>query len=142
MTGSHFRAALPQRVRYHLPEEWRGFKHRARFAFVQFWYDDPAFHYEIWPQRKYSVVEVGLHLEHRDARRNAALHRLLDHHLVEIRHELGDLWLERWDRGWHKLYLTLPLTDFNDALIEQTSQGLARQIAVLQPLLQDALQQW
>jgi hypothetical protein len=139
MTGSDFRAALPHRVRHHLPDEWRGFKHRARFGFVQFWYDDPAFHFEIWPQGKYGVIEVGLHLEHRQARRNAALHAFFDQHLVEIRHELGDLSLEKWDRGWHKLYTTIPLTAFNDALLEQTSRLLARQIVVLQPLLQDAV---
>jgi hypothetical protein len=139
MTGSEFRAALPLRVRHHLPDEWRGFKHRARFGFVQFWYDDPAFHYEIWPQRKYGVVEVGLHLEHRQAHRNAALHAHFDQHLVEIRHDLGDIWLEKWDRGWHKLYVTTPLADYNAALLEQTSQLLARQIVVLQPLLADGL---
>jgi hypothetical protein len=141
MNNSEFRSLLPQRVREHLPEEWRGFKHRARFSLVQFWYGDPAFHYEVWPQRKYNVVEIGLHLEHRDPRRNAALHTFFDRHLIEIRHELGDIWLERWDRGWHKLYVTLPFPGYNDALLDTASRQLARQIAILQPFLADAIAQ-
>ncbi|MDQ4075051.1 MAG: hypothetical protein M3220_02255 [Chloroflexota bacterium] len=140
LTAKAFRAELPKQVRTHLPAEWHNFKHRSHFSLVQFWYDEPAFHFEVWPQRKRGLIEVGLHLEHREAGRNAALHRFFDRHFLEIRHELGAIWLEKWDRGWHKLYKTFPFARYNEALLKTVSQEAARQIVVLQPFLREALE--
>lgn len=138
MNGTEFRAVLPERVRLLLPELLQSFKHRTYFSLVQFWYADPAFHFEVWPQHKYNALEIGLHLEHREPERNAFLHRYLDEHFIEIRAQLGEVWLERWDRGWHKLYKTLPLVPFSEPLVGQVAQEVARQIEVLEPMLAEA----
>lgn len=139
MKGTEFRAALPERVRLLLPTPLQGFKHRTFFSLVQFWYEEPTFHFEAWPQHKYNVMEIGLHLEHREAERNARLHRYLDERFIEIRVQVGEVWLERWDHGWHKLYKTLPLVPYSEPFIEQVAQELARQIEVLQPMLAEIL---
>lgn len=139
MTGKEFRALLPERLRATLPAEWQGFEHRTRFSLVQLWYGDPAFHFEVWPQSRHGIVEVGLHMEHRDGQRNATLHRFFDAHFVQIRAELGECWLERWDRGWHKLYATLPWKGYGEPLLETVCERLGQQIVVLQPLLGEAL---
>jgi hypothetical protein len=136
-----FRSALPERVRRLLPEEWQHFEHRSRFSLVQFWYEEPAFHYEFWPHSNMGRIEVGLHFEHPQSAQNATLHRFFDERFVEIRHELGEVWLEQWDRGWHKLYATLPYEQYTEILLQQVSHALARQITVLQPYLEIALRE-
>ena len=140
ITGKQFRAALPSRVRTLLPEAWQHFHHRERFSIVQFWYREPACHFEVGPVPKVGVLEVGLHFELRSAARNAALHAFFDRHYVELRHEMGELWLEPWDRGWHKLYRTLPYeSSYSEALLDGAATALASQIVTLQPLLDEAL---
>lgn len=139
MNAEDFRRALPDAVRDHLPTELKKFRHAARFGYVQFWYGDAVFHYEVSTQSRLSVIEVGLHLEHKDAKRNTALHHYFDQHFLEIRELLGEMWLEQWDKGWHKLYKTIPLEKYNDELLEAVSHEMARQMIVLQPMLRDGL---
>lgn len=141
MKATAFREAIPARLREQLPPAWQHFEHRSRFSLVQLWYGDPVFHFEIWPQSKQGVIEIGLHLEHPRAAQNAALHRFFDGHFLEIRHEIGELWLEKWDRGWHKLYCTLPFAGYSEALLDTVCHLAAQQITVLQPLLDEALQE-
>lgn len=139
MNADQFRAALPDAVRVALPSELQEFRHISRYGFVQFWYGEPAFHFEVWTQGRYNVIEIGLHLEHKDAKRNAALHTFFDGRLIEIHHTLGEMWLEQWDKGWHKLYKTVPMTKFDDAVVDDVSREMARQIIVLQPMLWEVL---
>jgi hypothetical protein len=139
MNADDFRRALPDAVRDHLPAELQKFRHAMRFGYVQFWFGDSVFHYEISTQSRLGVIEVGLHFEHKDSKRNAMLHRYFDECFVEIRELLGEVWLEQWDKGWHKLYVTLPLEKYNEALLEDVSREMARHIIVLQPLLREAI---
>jgi len=82
---------------------------------------------------------VGLHLEHKESKRNSAIYHYFDQHFIEIRELLGEVWLEQWDKGWHKLYKTLPLERYSEALLEEVSREMARQIIVLQPFLTEAI---
>lgn len=141
MNAEDFRRALPDAVRDHLPTELKKFRHAARFGYVQFWYGETVFHYEISTQSRLGVIEVGLHFEHKDSKRNMALHRYFDRNFIEIRELLGEIWLEQWDKGWHKMYKTIPLPAYTDDLLEEVSREMARQIIVLQPMLRDALQE-
>lgn len=140
MKAKEFRRAIPKRVRTHLPEDLHDFDHRFRFSLVQLWYGDRSFHYEVAPSRKAGIVEIGLHFEHKKSKHNAAMHDFFDQHMLEIRHRLGDIWLEKWDRGWHKLYKTLDFPDYDEGTLEKVTEELARQIVVLQPILADAWQ--
>lgn len=130
---------LPDTVREKLPTDLRNFRHAARHGYVQFWYGESVFHYEVSTQSRLSVIEVGLHLEHKDARRNSALHRYFDHHFLEVQAMLGEMWLEQWDKGWHKLYKTIALEKYSGELLEDVSGEMGRQIIVLEPLLRDAV---
>lgn len=135
MGARAFREALPGAVRERLPEGLRDFEHRQRFSLVQIWYEEVNFHFEIWPRRQHGTVEIGLHFEHPEASRNAFMHAYFDAHMVEIWHELGEIWLEKWDRGWHKLYVTLPFPSYSTGTLAEVSERLARQIEVLEPIL-------
>lgn len=139
MNADEFRRALPDSVRDHLPTELQKFRHAMRFGYVQFWYGESVFHYEVSTQARLSVIEVGLHLEHKDSKRNATLHHYFDQHFLEIRALLGEVWLEQWDKGWHKLYSTIPLEKYTDELLANVSRQMARHIMVLQPLLREAV---
>lgn len=140
MKAQEFRDGLPVRLRLSLPTEWRDFHHQQKFGLFQLWYDEPAFHFEVAPQLKSGWIEVGLHFEHKVAARNAALHAAFDRRFIEVRHALGaGMHLEKWDRGWHKLYTTLPHPGYTPALLEQVAAELARQITLLQPMLRAAL---
>lgn len=141
MKAREFRRALPDRLRKQLPDHLQTFEHRSRFSFVQFWYGEQAFHYEVSPSRTAGIVEIGLHFEHKQSANNAAMHTFFDQHMIEIRHRLGEMWLEKWDRGWHKLYKTLPFPDYEEVTLEQVSEELAQQIVVLQPFLEDAIKE-
>jgi hypothetical protein len=139
MNAEAFRLALPDAVRDRLPRELQTFRHANRFGIVPFWYGEPMFHYEISTHARLEVIEVGLHLEHKDSKRNTALYQHFDRYFIEIRAMLGDVWLEQWDKGWHKLYGTLPLVKYDDTLLEAVSHEMAQQIVVLQPILRDGI---
>ena len=98
-------------------------------------------HYEVVTLgERRGVLEIGLHFESRHDAENA---RLLDgfmQHLVEIKAELGDqVEAEMWDKGWTKVYETIPLETMNAAYLDQVADRLAQMIVVLQPILEQLL---
>ena len=129
--------AIPPAARAKLPKQWQDFKTHVRPWLVQLSYADPLLHYEVVTlgQRR-GVLEIGLHFESRDPAVNA---RLLDgflRHLFEIKTELGDGFeAEKWDKGWTKVYETIPLEPFTDEYLDRVAGRLAHVIVVLQPLL-------
>lgn len=142
MKAQEFRDRLPDHLRPQLAPEWQAFRTASRFSYVQFWYGPPPFHFEASPYYDREIYEVGLHFESRDKALNEALHAAFDRRFAEIRHCLGpDVFLEQWDRGWHKLYRCLPFPDkrYDAALLDRVAADLARQIALLQPMLEEAL---
>lgn len=142
MKAQEFRDLLPVRLRLCLPEELQAFKHQQKFGLFQLWYTDMAYHFEVAPQPRLGHIEVGLHLEHKQAAHNAALHAAFDRCFVALRHQLGpDLHLEKWDRGWHKLYKTLPHADYSTAQVDQLVAELAHLVTVLQPILAEEVAQ-
>jgi hypothetical protein len=61
-------------------------------------------------------------------------------HAFEIKAVLDeDVHFERWDKGWSKIYQTIPLAPYDDPYLERVAERLARQIEVLQPILAEAL---
>lgn len=140
MKNKEFRAAVPEAVRAALPPHYRHFNSQLKYNFVQFWYGRPYFHFEVAVQARTESVEVGLHLEHRNASLNQQIHDFLDENFIEIRAELGEIWLEKWDKGWHKLYKTFPFAaPFSAADLQTVAEEVARQIVVLQPMLREAV---
>ncbi len=128
--------ALPGAVKPKLPRKLQGFKTAGRSWLVQLFYDDPHFHYEVWnlgPRR--GRLEIGLHLESRDRELNAQVLTGILAHMFEIKAELGPSFeAEPWDKGWTKVYETIPLAPFTAQYMEQVAARLALVVAVLEPI--------
>jgi hypothetical protein len=128
---------LPDRLRALLPPELRDFSTRNRGGLVQIYYRDPSTHFEAWFHWRSSRLELGLHFE-RTARENERLFEAFDRRIVEIKCELGEsIELERWDKGWARIYETWPCERIDHDFRERMAERLARIIQVLQPMLED-----
>ncbi len=141
MKSAEFMRALPDAVRPKLPKKLQSFKVNLRSWLVQFHYGQPLVHYEVVTLgERRGLLEIGLHFESRTSGENA---RLLDgfmQHLIEIKAELGDqVEAEMWDKGWTKVYETIPLETLNATYLDRVAERLAKMIVVLQPILQQLL---
>jgi hypothetical protein len=130
---------LPDAVRPRLPKHLRDFKVASRSWLVQFYYDDPRQHYEVWnlgDRRK--RLEIGLHFESPDRELNARLLEGMLSRQFEIKAELGSSFeAEPWDKGWAKVYETISLEPFSAEYLEQVAARTARAIDVLEPIRRD-----
>jgi hypothetical protein len=139
MKSSDFVRALPEAVRPRLPKRLRDFKTASRSWLAQFYYDDPRLHYEVWnlgERRK--RLEIGLHFESRERELNARLLEGMLAHLFEIKAELGSSFeAEPWDKGWTKVYETIPLESFNAEYLERVAARVAQVIRVLESIRRD-----
>jgi len=131
--------ALPAATRRQVPPELNRFKVATRSWLCQLYYRDPRLHYEVWNLgERRGLLEIGLHFESRDRAENEALLRHFDQHMVEVKAALGPQWeAEQWDKGWTKVYETVPYESFSDELLETVSKRLARAMRVLQPIWEE-----
>ena len=138
MRAHEFMRAIPPSARAKLPKEWQGFKTNVRPWLVQLAYADPLLHYEVVTLgERRGILEIGLHFESRDPAVNARLLAGFMRHLFEIKAELGDGFEgEKWDKGWTKVYETIPLETFDEAYVDRVAGRLAQVIVVLQPILE------
>jgi hypothetical protein len=131
--------ALPAATRVRLPQNLRRFKSTSRSWLCQLYYRDPRLHYEVWNLgERRGLIEIGLHFESTDRARNLALLAGFSRRMVEVKASLGSQWeAEPWDRGWTKVYETVPYEPFSDEVLEQVSGRLATAMTVLTPILDD-----
>ena len=143
MRSHEFMRAIPAATRVKLPGKLHGFKTNTRPWLVQLFYADPSLHYEVATLgERRGILEIGLHFESRAPEVNARLLGGFLRHLFEIKAELGDhLEAEHWDKGWTKVYETIPLETLTEAYLERAAERLAKQIVVMQPILEDVLAQ-
>ena len=138
--SSEFFRALPAQLKMRLPRPLRAFDHRTRNWMLQVYYEDASAHYEASAYTRLNVFEVGLHFERRGRELNDALMQHFLPHVFEIKAALGDdVHFERWDKGWSKIYETIPLAPYDDAYLARVAEHLARVITILQPTLAEAL---
>ena len=132
MRSSEFMSAVPDAVNCCLPTSLQLRRGRLWSSGVQL-YDDPL-HYEVAvPVRLGDRLELGLHFESRNAADNR---RLLDgfaERMIEIKAELGEDVEELWDRGWTKVYETVPLGP-TQRLPANCGDRLAKIVTVLHPV--------
>lgn len=138
MKSADFMRALPDAVRVHLPKKLQAFKVNLRPWLVQFYYANALLHYEVVTHgERRGLLEIGLHCESRNPDENTRLLNGFMQHLFEIKAELGDqVEAEMWDRGWTKVYETIPLATMSDDYLNRVAERLARMISVLQPILE------
>lgn len=128
--------ALPAATRACLPAGLRKFHSAHRSWLCQLYYRDPNLHYEVWNLGEArGRLELGLHFESRDHEINTALLNGFSRRMVEVKATLGPQWeAEQWDRGWTKVYETVPYEPFSDETLEAIAARLARAMSVLQPI--------
>ena len=136
LTSSQFMQALPEAVRPQVPQRWRKFKTAGRPWLVQLYYTDPLLHYEVTNLgERRGLLEIGLHFESRTSGTNTALLEGFRNCLVEVKATLGPQWeAEQWDRGWTKIYETVPYEPFSDETLRAIAKRLATAMTILQPI--------
>jgi hypothetical protein len=134
-----FMQALPEAVRPHLPPPLRKFRTSVRGWLCQLYYGDPRLHYEVWNfGERRGLLEIGLHFESRDRALNERLLRGFLRHMIEVKATLGEQWeAEFWDKGWTKVYETIPYEPFSADLLDRVSRRLAQAMVVLTPIFED-----
>ncbi len=138
MKAHEFMRAVPAATRPKLPKRLQTFKVNVRPWLVQLYYTDPLLHYEVVTLgERRGQLEIGLHFESRNSVINAELLDGFLQHLFEVKAELGDqVEAEMWDKGWTKVYETLPLETFNAEYLERVARRLATMMMVLQPIFE------
>jgi hypothetical protein len=136
LSSAQLMHALPGATRAHLPPRLQQFRSAHRSWLCQLYYRDPALHYEVWNLgERRGCLEIGLHFESRDRGVNTALLRGFSGRMVEVKAVLGPQWeAEQWDKGWTKVYETVPHEPFSPDLLERVARRLARAMTVLQPI--------
>ena len=136
--SSEFFRALPAQLKPRVPRKHSNFHTRLRNWMLQVYYSEFAVHYEASAYQRQNVFEVGLHFERRGRELNDALMQQFMPFVFEIKAELGpQVEFERWDKGWSKIYETLPLAPYDDEYLTTVADRLAKLIACLQPLVED-----
>ena len=130
--------AIPPATQAKLPLALQSFKVARRSWLVQLYYADPLVHYEVVTLGvKRGELEIGLHFESRNSAINERLLNGFMQYLFEIKAELGGGFeAEMWDKGWTKVYETIPMETFDEAYVDRLAGRLAHVIEVLQPILE------
>lgn len=139
MRSSEFMAAVPEAVQFYLASEMKLRRGRLWPWGVQLYDDDPRFHYEVArvTPRLGDRLEIGLHFESKSPADNRVLLASFQAHLIEVKSELGaSVEAEIWDRGWTKVYDTLPLAVYAPAYLDTVARRLADIVHVLHPIYQ------
>ncbi len=131
-----FFAALRTELKRALPAQYRGFRwSRGRGRLMKVHFDDPSFHYEVWHHTGAGRLEVGLHFESSPGRNQEAF-EFFRSRIVEVKAALPRAELEPWDRGWMRLYETLPALRLDRDVLEASAGLTAAYVAALQPMLE------
>src|SRR5438045_342660 len=141
LAPADFFAGLRKGLRPRLPQAMRDFRtSRGRGRLMKLHFGEPAFHYETWHHTGAGRLEVGLHFEG-SAAENQAAFDFFRARMVEVKASLPRAELEPWDRGWSRLYETLPAL-----LLDQRAQGatlerMGAYITTLQPMVNGFLEE-
>jgi hypothetical protein len=139
LSPADFFEALPVALAPRLPPELRGFDaRRGPGRLLKLDYGEPELHFEAWHHRQTGRLEVGLHFEGKAAANRAAL-AFFRSRMVEVKAGLPRAELEPWDRGWARLYETLPAPELTHQLLALTAERMAAYVVNLRPMLEQFL---
>ncbi|HYM67648.1 MAG TPA: hypothetical protein VEW68_10180, partial [Patescibacteria group bacterium] len=80
-------------------------------------------------------LEFGLHFEG-ERQHNAEAYDFFRSRMVEVKARLPRAELEPWDRGWVRLYETVPAAQLDGDAVDRGAALMAAYISALEPLLQ------
>ena len=135
LSARDFFDALPLALTPRLPIELRAYDAgRGVGRHLKLHYGHPQTHFECWHHTGAGRLEVGLHFEATPDLNAEALAFFRDR-IVEIKAGLPRGELEPWDRGWVRLYETMPAAELTDQLLTRAAETMATYVRTLQPLL-------
>ena len=135
LPAAQFFDALPLSLAPRLPVELRAFDaSRGGGRLLKIHYGRPQTHFECWHHTGAGRLEVGLHFESTTPVNESALYFFRER-IVEIKSGLPRAELEPWDRGWVRLYETMPAAELTDLLLAPAAETIAAYVTTLQPLL-------
>lgn len=109
---------------------------RVMWTILQFYWDNPAAHFELQPQPSRGLVEVGLHFEG-PAEQNEVWAGRVAAHGAEIQSLLGDAWeFEEWTASWRRLHRVYRFEHLTGALGREVAAEWAKAITLLWPFAQ------
>jgi hypothetical protein len=136
LAPADFFAGLRRGLKTRLPPPLRNFySARGRGRLMKLNYGHPEFHYESWHHTGDGRLEIGLHLEG-STDQNRRAFDCLRQRMIEIKAGLPHAELEPWDRGWARLYETLPAAQLDEAALESAIGRMADYIVTLQPIVE------
>ncbi len=131
--------AVDAAVRDGVPDALGEIQHQGRGSLAKWWYGNQALHYESTLRSRQHSIEIGLHFE-ADELTNARLLAAFRGHARPIARRLGDVRVEEWDRGWARVWESIPLTG-PPGVRDGSAVGkrIALYVTVLEPILRDEL---
>lgn len=115
-----------------------GGKPRRIWSLLQVHFGNPQVHWEVWPQRKTSRVEIGLHFEAEREKSYEWAARLGEYAGIAMA-ELGPgAELEEWTPSWTRIHETLEFQSLSDQLAAEVAGRLVVYVKTLRPLLEAA----
>jgi len=116
-----------------LPEAVPRFQRRVMWTILQFYFENPAIHFELQPQPSRGQIEVGLHFE-ASAEQNEAWAARVQRHACELQAALGPEWeLEEWTASWRRLHRVYRFEQLTGQLGRDVAQEWARFITLTWP---------
>ncbi|MGH7765753.1 MAG: hypothetical protein ACREOM_15180 [Candidatus Dormibacteraceae bacterium] len=136
LAPADFFAGLRKKLKTSLPLELRNFTSgRGRGRLMKVYYAQSEFHFEAWHHTGDGRLEIGLHFEGA-ADQNQRAFAFFRSHMLAVKAQLPHAELEPWDRGWSRLYETLPAPQLDDIVLERTAGRMTAYIVALQPLVE------
>jgi|SRR5687767_947670 len=124
-------------IRQRLADDLRDFQWEASFL-AKLWFGNHDLHYEITPRERARAIEIGLHFE-ADPLTNARLMAAFVANASVVRRALADARIEQWDRGWCRVWESLPYRAPDAELSQELATRLAAYVTALEPILRREL---
>lgn len=134
-----FFAGLRRGLKSQLPAPLRGFNSaRGRGRLMKLHYGRSEFHFEAWHHTGVGRLEIGLHFEGAPSQNQEAFD-FFRQRMVEVKASLPHAELEPWDRGWRRLYETLPATQLDEGVLDAGIDRMSEYIVTLQPIVESLI---
>ena len=124
-------------VRELLADDLRDFHWEASFL-AKLWFGNHDLHYEITPRERARTIEIGLHFE-ADPLTNARLLAAFVGNAKAVRRALANARMERWDRGWCRVWEPVPYRAADAELAQELASRLSGYVTALEPILRREL---
>jgi hypothetical protein len=141
LAPAEFFAGVRKGLKASLPENLRRFDvGRGHSRLLKIHYGHSELHFEAWHHTGDGRLEVGLHFEGTAAMNERAFGYFRGR-MVEVKALLPRAELEPWDRGWSRLYETLPAPLLDERAQDATLERMGAYITTLQPMVDGFLEE-